>query len=57
LARPVSAIDIDPDMLDRAKTLVAEAKMSNCQFIMAGDERRSCRPRTGQLRGVLRQIS
>ena len=35
LASRVYAIDIDPKMLDRARTLVAEANASNCEFIVA----------------------
>ena len=35
MASPVYAIDIDPDMLDRARTLVARANASNCEFIVA----------------------
>ena len=34
-ASRVFAIDIDSDMLDRARTLVAEANASNCEFIVA----------------------
>lgn len=35
IASRVYAIDIDPEMLDRARTLVAEANASNCEFIVA----------------------
>ena len=35
IASRVFAIDIDADMLDRAKTLVADTNPSNCEFIVA----------------------
>jgi SAM-dependent methyltransferase len=35
VASRVHAIDIDPDMLDRARALVAEEKTNKCQFILA----------------------
>jgi ubiquinone/menaquinone biosynthesis C-methylase UbiE len=35
IADRVYAIDIDPDMLDRARVRVAEAGATNCDFVMA----------------------
>jgi len=35
IAKRVYAIDIDPVMLDRARTRVAEARANNCEFVVA----------------------
>ena len=35
VAKRVYAIDIDPVMLDRARTRVAEARANNCEFVVA----------------------
>ena len=35
IAKRVYAIDIDPAMLDRARARVAEARVDNCEFVVA----------------------